>query len=152
MIKPPNLLICIATVFGVGLIKYAPGTIATSVAIPLYMLVSDTSIYIKFTVFVLLFFLGMFSASYYEFYSGQKDPKEITVDEVAAYFFVLMFIPFKLYYVIASFIVFRFFDIYKIYPINEYEKCKGGFAVMLDDLIAAVYTLLLIYVVMNILW
>jgi phosphatidylglycerophosphatase A len=151
MIRPPNLLICIATIFGVGFIKYAPGTIATSIAIPLYMLVADTSIYIKFTVFALLFFAGIFSSSYYEFYSGQKDPGEVTIDEVAAYFFVLMFIPFKLYYVIASFIIFRFFDISKIYPIKEYERLKSGFGVMLDDFIAAVYTLLLIYILVNIL-
>ena len=147
MIRPANLLIYIATVLGMGFIKYAPGTIATAVAIPLYMLVSDTSIYIKFTIFVVLFIVGIFSAGYYEFYSGQKDPAEVTIDELAAYYFVLMFVPFNIFYVITTFILFRAFDISKIYPIKKYENIKGGTGVMLDDLIAAVYTLLAVYLI-----
>jgi phosphatidylglycerophosphatase A len=128
-----------------GFIKYAPCTIATAVAIPLYMIVADTSIYIKFMSFVVLFTVGIFAAGYYEFYSGQKDPGEVTIDEVAAYYFVLMFIPFNFFYVITTFIFFRFFDISKLYPIKKYENIKGGTGIMLDDLIAAVYTLLSTY-------
>lgn len=152
MIKPPNLLIYIATVLGVGFIKYARGTIATLLAIPIYLLVIDTSIYIKFTIFVALFVVGMFAAGYYEFYSGQKDPGEVTIDEVAAYYFVLMFIPFNFYYIASSFIIFRFFDISKVFPIRNYENIKGGIGVMLDDFIAAIYTLLSIYLLVNIIW
>jgi phosphatidylglycerophosphatase A len=146
MIKAPNLLIYLATALGLGFIKYAPGTIASLLAIPIYILMSNTPFYAKFLLFIILFLAGIFSSGYYEFYSGQKDPGEVTIDEVTAYYFVLIFLPLDLYYIIVSFILFRFFDIFKIYPIKKYEKIKGGLGIMLDDLIAAIYTLISIYI------
>jgi phosphatidylglycerophosphatase A len=71
---------------------------------------------------------------------GDKDPSEVVYDEIAAFPIALCLVPFNMVTAIASFFVFRFFDIVKPWPCRRLEHLPGGWGVLLDDLMAGVYT------------
>lgn len=74
----------------------------------------------------------------------EKDPRCVVIDEIAGMFVSFLFIPFKWEYVILGFMLFRFFDILKVYPLKKIEKLTGGFGIVMDDICAAVYTNLIL--------
>lgn len=147
-----NFMILIATGFYSGYSKYAPGTVGTLAAIPILLLTNWFSILGKFFIFLLLFILGIISSEYYESYKEKKDPKEVVIDEIAAYYFILMFIEPTILNILITFFLFRFFDITKIYPINAVERVGGGTGVMLDDMVAALYSIFVFFIIRGILW
>lgn len=147
-----NFLILIATGFYSGYSKYAPGTVGTLAAIPILLLTNWLSILGKFFIFLLLFILGIISSEYYESYKEKKDPKEVVIDEIAAYYFILMFIEPTILNILITFFLFRFFDITKIYPINAVERVGGGTGVMLDDMVAALYSIFVFFIIRGLLW
>ena len=124
------------TFFYIGCIKFAPGTFGTLIAIPLYL------IFLNDLPFISSFII---SISYSKKVFDNIDHKSIIIDEILAFLFILLFFNSNIYQVIFSFLVFRFFDIYKPYPINIIDKnIKSGFGVMLDDLAAAFYCYIVI--------
>lgn len=147
-----NFMILIATGFYSGYSKYAPGTVGTLAAIPILLLTNWLSILGKFFIFLLLFILGIVSSEYYESYKEKKDPKEVVIDEIAAYYFILMFIEPTILNILITFSLFRFFDITKIYPINAVERVGGGTGVMLDDMVAALYSIFVFFIIRGLLW
>lgn len=147
-----NFLILIATGFYSGYSKYAPGTVGTLAAIPILLLTNWLSILGKFFIFLLLFILGIVSSEYYESYKEKKDSKEVVIDEIAAYYFILMFIEPTILNILITFFLFRFFDITKIYPINAVERVGGGTGVMLDDMVAALYSIFVFFIIRGLLW
>ena len=75
----------------------------------------------------------------------KKDPSEVIVDEFLGQSIPLLFIVnFNIYEVLIAFATFRFFDIYKIYPINKMEDLKGSYGVILDDIVAGIYSLIIL--------
>ena len=75
----------------------------------------------------------------------KKDPTEVIVDEFLGQSIPLLFIVnFNIYEVLIAFVTFRFFDIYKIYPINKMEDLKGSYGVILDDIVAGIYSLIIL--------
>jgi phosphatidylglycerophosphatase A len=95
---------------------------------------------ILFLTFLPLFILGILSSDNAEKIMG-KDSRHIVIDEFCAYLLCVLFIPKNTAYLIAGFILFRFFDILKPPPIKNIEEViSGGAGVMLDDILAAVYT------------
>jgi phosphatidylglycerophosphatase A len=139
-------MILAATCLKIGHIKYLKGTFGTIFAIPFFYIFHNTSILVQFFVFLIIFIIGLISSEYYEFFYNKKDPGNIVIDEVAAYFLLLIFIKFNLLNIFLSFILFRFFDIAKVYPANKIEAIKGGAGIMLDDIIAAFYTLFIVLI------
>jgi phosphatidylglycerophosphatase A len=78
---------------------------------------------------------------------GTKDHQEIVIDEVLAMMLVVHFIPPDPKWAIAAFLIFRFFDISKPYPIKKIEKkYKNAFGIMADDIVAAIYSIIIILV------
>jgi phosphatidylglycerophosphatase A len=71
---------------------------------------------------------------------GDKDPGEVVYDEIAAFPIALAIVPFNWMTAVASFFAFRFFDILKPWPCRKLEHLPGGWGVLLDDLMAGVYT------------
>ena len=150
----------IVTMFGVGLIKYFPGTFASAISACIYFILYI----IKINYFILIslnFFLLIYSIwmiNYLEGEFDEIDSKEIVIDEflgqsIPILFFYIIFYEglvsntFFLIIVFLSFIGFRFFDILKPYPINYVDKnMKNGFGVILDDLIAGAFTLIVLYI------
>lgn len=89
--------------------------------------------------------IGVWSADVTENLTGKKDDSRVTIDEVAGYFVAVMFLPAGLYYTIPAFVLCRIFDIMKPPPANGFQSLKGGWGIMIDDLIASVYACLLFH-------
>ncbi len=142
-----NICFLLATGFYTGKVKNAPGTFGTLVAVILMLLTFSFGITVKFFIFIILFVAGIIVSEYYEKYYGLNDPSEVVIDEYASYYMVLMFVPFALIDVLLTFFLFRIFDIAKPYPIRKLENIGGGVGIMLDDIVAALYTLGIYYLV-----
>ena len=160
MIKTINYLF--VTCFGIGSLKYAPGTITSLITtIFLYSLfhiinLSNITILI---ILLIVFIYSFYAVSKYIKYNENKDPKEVVVDE-----FIGQSIPIYLYEVshgaakdlqeaalfyLYIFILFRYFDIKKPFPINFFDrKFKNSFGVIIDDIIAGLYVVLTLIIFM----
>ena len=77
----------------------------------------------------------------------KEDPSEVIIDEFLGQSLPLMFLlKYNIYEVLLAFCAFRFFDIYKIYPINKAERLKGSIGVIVDDIVAGIYSLIIVMV------
>ena len=145
----------IALGFGSGLPPKAPGTFGTLAALPLYALMLAlgccTSVIVG--ICVITFLVGWWAAHVTGKNLGVHDHGAIVVDEIVAMWLVLLFVPggisyseMALWWAVA-FGLFRLFDIWKPWPIRVLDaKVPGGFGVMLDDLLAAVYAIVVMVV------
>ena len=116
----------------------APATFSCSISIVLwYVLLPHKLLYIA--AFALLFALGIIVSNDLAKEWG-KDPRRIVVDEYATILIPLFFTPPRILPLVITFLLFRFFDIVKPFPIKNLENLKGGWGIMLDDLLAALYT------------
>ena len=150
----------IVTMFGVGLIKYFPGTIASLITASIYY-ISYTIKINYFSLILINLFLFVYSVWMINNLEGEFeeiDSKKIVIDEflgqsIPILFFYIIFYEgsvsnsFFFIIVFLSFVGFRFFDILKPYPINHVDKnMKNGLGVILDDLIAGFFTLIVLYI------
>lgn len=132
--------------FGAGLVRPAPGTWGTLVALPLYWIIAPQ----VHELLLLMFIAGLFAAGVWACGRtgralGVPDHGGMVVDEIVAYLLVLYWLPRELPWQAAGFVLFRAFDIVKPPPIRQADRhVKGGFGVMLDDLIAAFYAVLVL--------
>lgn len=129
---------------GAGLSKYAPGTIGTLVAFPIYWLLQSLFDPIALLLIIDIFFIiGIWACGITGKALSAPDHSGMVWDEIVAFLLVLYFTPDHWLWQISAFILFRFFDIVKPQPIKYYErKFHGGVGVMFDDLLAAFFTLL----------
>lgn len=88
--------------------------------------------------------LGIWAASRVERVLGAKDPGVIVIDEVAGMLLSVLTLPRTVPVLLTAFLLFRLFDIWKPFPARESQSFSGGLGVMLDDLIAGVYALVLV--------
>ena len=134
--------------FGSGLAPKAPGTFGTLAAIPLYyLLVMLLPPDLVYTVIVIATLAGIWICEVTGRNLGVADYGGIVWDEIAAFWLVLVFTPNRLSWVIAAFALFRLFDIWKPFPISWFDaKLKNGLGVMLDDSLAAGYTIAILIV------
>ena len=154
MIKTFNYLF--VTCFGIGSLRYAPGTITSLITtIFLFSLFHIVNLSNNIILFVLLlvFIYSFYAVSIYIQHNENKDPKEVVVDE-----FIGQSIPIYLYEISHStakepqeavlfylyiFILFRYFDIKKPFPVNYFDKnFKNSFGVIMDDVFAGFYVVL----------
>ena len=160
MIKTLNYLF--VTCFGIGSFKYAPGTITSLVTtVFLFSLfhIIILSPNIILLILLLVFIYSFYAISYYIKDNNNKDPKEVVVDE-----FIGQSIPIYLYEVshgtikdtqeavlfyLYIFILFRYFDIKKPFPISYFDKkFKNSFGVIIDDVVAGLYVVLTLIIFM----
>ena len=150
MIKKFNLFFC--TLINVGKIKFAPGTIASLITCFLFLLsinIFDILILFFCTIVIFCYSFVAINSSLDSF--DTNDPHEIVVDEVVGQMLPLLAIPIyetlylapKEYYCAAAFLLFRLFDIWNPVPINYVDNnTKGALGIMLDDILAGVYTVI----------
>lgn len=137
--------------FGAGLSPVAPGTVGTLAALPcafvLQFIFGDGGLLLAA---IKLFFSGIWiSSRYCKEHASGDDPKEVVIDEVAAMWLMLSFMPITWTSYLIGFVLFRFFDVLKPWPISLADrKIKGGFGIMLDDILAAIAGLLVLGVIM----
>ena len=129
--------------FGSGLAPKAPGTFGTLVGLPLFWLISDLTFYMQLGIIVLLFIVGIYCCDKTGKMLGVSDHGGIVWDEIVAIMLVLTFTPYQWQWWLIAFLLFRLFDIWKPYPIRQFDaKLKNGFGVMFDDLLAAIYAII----------
>tara|TARA_B100001248_G_C27145648_1_gene346617 strand:+ start:54 stop:551 length:498 start_codon:yes stop_codon:yes gene_type:complete len=151
-----NFPIQLITMFGIGRITKIPGTIASFVTCLFYFLCIIFNVHIKFLLIAFLVIL-VFSIIFINKYSSnftEIDAKEIVIDEFLGQSLPIFLLYYPIQkgdpesawvYLIMCFILFRFFDILKPFPINLVDKkIKNGFGVILDDLLAGVYVIITI--------
>jgi phosphatidylglycerophosphatase A len=128
--------------FGSGLSRFAPGTMGTLAAIPFALLLKRLPDPVFWIVLTGLFLLGVHICNAASRRLGQHDPGGIVWDEMVAYWLTIAFVPVSWPWWLAAFILFRFFDILKPWPIRWIEnRFSGGQGIMLDDIIAALYAI-----------
>ncbi|MBA2689667.1 MAG: phosphatidylglycerophosphatase A [Burkholderiales bacterium] len=131
--------------FGAGLSPKAPGTIGTLVGFPIFWLLDLLPLPFFWPALAVLFIAGVPICEQAGRALGVADHGSIVWDEIVAFVLVLAFTPRSLPWTVGAFAVFRVFDIWKPFPIDRCDRAiKGGFGVMLDDLLAAGYAILLI--------
>jgi phosphatidylglycerophosphatase A len=136
----------VATGCGISLLPVAPGSWASLAALPCAWLIRD-----EFGVAgiagaaAIAFAAGCWAAARIAKASGIYDPGFVVIDEIAAQLLILAATPLDWRWYAAAFLLFRLFDIWKPFPVDWLDRnVKGGFGIMLDDIMAAIYALILI--------
>ena len=158
--KKINVLL--STFFGYGYLTKIPGTVTSAVTTIFIYIAFEILDYkdLKFSIifFILLFFYSFYAVKESESEFENKDPKQIVIDEVLGQAIPLIFIVYlslndhisiavEIYYLL-SFILFRFFDIFKPFPVNYFDKnYKNFFGIIMDDIVAGIYTMIIIYII-----
>jgi phosphatidylglycerophosphatase A len=152
--EPKGLLDYVALAFttcGVGYIPGAPGTYGSAVGVAIYLVVTDAvspsgmsspQVHALLSVALIAYcLLGIWAADRSISLLGNSDPSEAVVDEVMGQLITFCFVPFDIGwpFVLAGFLLFRLFDIWKPYPIRDLEVLPGGLGVCADDIAAGVY-------------
>ena len=131
--------------FGSGLSPYAPGTAGTLAAVPLYLLLSTLNPIVYLLVTLASVMLGVFLCDRTSKALGVHDHAAIVWDEFAGFFITMLFVPVSLTTVILGFCLFRVFDILKPWPASVIDtRMQGGLGVMLDDVVAGIYAMLVL--------
>ena len=141
---------------GVGNSKYAPGTVASFITCLIYIWLYNFQVnilYLILSVF-LIFIFSVYSIDRLKNSFSEIDAKEIVVDEfvgqsipvLTIYNFIeINNLNYFIFYTFISFVLFRIFDIWKPYPIKKIDiKMKNGFGVILDDIVAGIYSVIIL--------
>jgi phosphatidylglycerophosphatase A len=142
-----RVAIAIATAAGAGYSPFAPGTAGSAVAVVLLWLIPfSTAGLVAF--FVAVTVIGTWAAHRAEpLLAAGKDPGAIVIDEVAGMTLSVLTLPLTPAVLIAGFFLFRLFDVVKPPPARGSQKLPGGVGVMIDDLIAGLYALIILSIV-----
>lgn len=128
---------------GAGYAPVAPGTAGSLVALAALWLIPFPPFVLVLTlVFVIL--VGLWASTRAERLLGRKDPSQVVIDEVAGMILSVLTLPRAPMVLLAAFVLFRLFDIVKPFPARQSQNFLGGIGVMLDDLVAGAYTLVLL--------
>jgi phosphatidylglycerophosphatase A len=143
-----RLAIAIATVGGVGYVPFAPGTFGSAAGLLVWWLLGPSA-RVQSAAIVLIFAAGVWSASVCERHFGRTDPGHVVLDEVVGMLITLLLNPVGWGGAFTGFLLFRVADVIKPYPANRLERLHGGFGVMADDAMAAVYSNLALRVLLG---
>jgi phosphatidylglycerophosphatase A len=120
----PGTVGSFVTALAIWLLPFTPGRLAVALAV--------------------VTLIGIWAGSRVERRLGRKDPGVVVIDEVAGMLLSMLFLPRTIPVLVTAFLVFRLFDIWKPFPARESQALTGGMGVMVDDLIAGLYTLILV--------
>ncbi len=138
-----RLALAVATVGGAGRSPVAPGTAGSAVALAILWLVPFAPVaLVAFLLAVTV--AGVWAGDRVERLVGEKDPGVIVVDEVAGMTLSVLTLPRTVPVLLAAFVLFRLFDVVKPFPAGRSQRLPGGWGVMVDDLIAGLYALLVL--------
>ena len=141
--------IIIASGFGSGFSPFAPGTAGALVAVIIwtvlfYVIPFNILLVVTSLLIVLFTAAGIWSADKLESEWG-KDPSKVVVDEMVGVWIALLAVPVgNVWYILFAFLLFRFFDIFKPLGFRKMEQLEGGIGVMADDILAGIYSFLLL--------
>lgn len=145
IISLKNPIHFLAVGFGSGLSPIAPGTCGTVAGIAVYLIFCWLPISYYLIVLAVLTLLGFWFCSVTEKKLKGQDPPSIVWDEIVGYMITMIAVPINWRWIILGFIFFRIFDIWKPWPVSWADnKIHGGFGIMLDDIFAGIYSLVLL--------
>lgn len=144
-----KLPLFISTFFYVGFFPYAPGTAGSIAGFVIYIvLLRLLNPYEYIIICLFIFIAGVYYSSKAEKLMGVKDPPFVVIDEVLGYFVTMMgglWAPFSIVYALVGLGLFRLFDILKPFPVRYIDKkIAGGFGIMLDDVVAAIFSAIIL--------
>ena len=144
------------TLFNVGKIKNASGTVASFITCIFFLFLNNfLSLTIIFFISLVIFFYSLIAINNSTHSFDSKDPQEIVIDEFVGQMIPLLAIPvyetlyptYKLFYIFLAFCIFRFFDILKPFPISYIDRnTKGSLGIMLDDVVAGFFTIIVLMI------
>ena len=139
----------ISSVFFIGYLPLVPGSFGSLAALfPVYLLkTTNSASYFLFTLAVVV--LGLLTCGRMEKLLGKKDPGCIVIDEVAGMLIAFCFIPVNLKTIFLAFLIFRILDTLKPFPAGRLQHLRGSAGVMVDDLIAAIYTNIVLLLILK---
>ncbi|MEZ6126205.1 MAG: phosphatidylglycerophosphatase A [Planctomycetaceae bacterium] len=141
-----RLVLLLAEGLGLGRIRFAPGTWGSLWGVPLGWLLAEASPTTRLMIAGVMFVVGVPLCGRAALLRKTKDPGSVVWDEIAAFPIVYAFVPLssgRLWpLLIAGFVLFRVFDIWKPPPVRHCDRLSGGFGIMIDDSVAAVYACL----------
>lgn len=136
--KKNSLIKIIVTFFYAGEFPFAPGTVGSFVGLLLFLTVFDRP-WLAGVIFMTICVLGFLLGNSAEKIFCKKDPSEVVIDEVAGIFIVFFMIPLDWVVIVVGFILYRILDIFKPFPAKRLERLKGGYGIMLDDILCGIY-------------
>ena len=136
----------VATGFGAGFSPLAPGTAGSLITVIVVYFLSPIPVWIYISGLVFLFVIGVYSGTVVEKERGE-DSSIVVIDEIVGMGISLLFLARDWRFYLVAFVLFRFFDIAKPPPINRSQKLPGGYGIMMDDVLAGFYALILSHVI-----
>ena len=134
--------------FGSGLAPKAPGTFGTLMAVPIYLAIKDLELGAFLTVVSFVIIAGVYICDRSSQLLGVHDHPGIVWDEFAGFLITMIAVPFDWLWLLLGFLLFRFFDIAKPWPIKTIDaKMKGGLGIMMDDVLAGVFAGLCLHLI-----
>lgn len=129
--------------FGAGLSPVAPGTFGTLIAIPIFIGMSHLTLWLYGVVTALLLLAGFWICGRSSMLLGVHDHSGIVWDEIVGFLITMFAAPLSWPWVVAGFVLFRLFDIFKPWPVGWADRrLKGGLGIMMDDVFAGIYALI----------
>lgn len=135
----------VSTVCWVGYVPFAPGTAGSVVGALVYWFLPDLSFHIYLVFLLFLFFVGVWGSNLAEGIFGH-DASKVVIDEFVGFLVAMFALPKTRLILVLGFFLFRGLDIFKPFPLASPQRLRGGWGVMADDLLAGIYTNLLIRV------
>lgn len=135
------ILIFFSTGLLFGYFPFFSGTVGSILGAALFYLL-PVKTHLLSTLILTLF--AVFVSHFSEKYFPEKDPKQIVIDEIAGMMITFILIPKTPLFIFLGFLLFRFFDIVKVYPINKLQKIRGGLGIVADDIMAGIYSLVIL--------
>jgi phosphatidylglycerophosphatase A len=142
-----RLILFLATGLGVGYSPIVPGTTGTLLAIPIFLLLSCIPSPVYEWTIIAFFFLACWVSDKAQSHWGKKDDQRIVIDEIMGFFTAMMWLPKTTLFVALGFVLFRVFDIVKPPPVRRLEQVRGGYGVVLDDVMAGVYANIVLQII-----
>ena len=133
-----SVALALATCAGIGYVPWAPGTFGSLAGLLLWYFVPASPAF-QVGAIVAVFLLGAWAGGLAEDYFRGTDPSHVVLDEVVGMWITLLFNPVGWQGAVIAFLLFRALDVVKPYPADRLEGLHGGFGVMADDAMAAVY-------------
>ena len=132
--------------FYTGYIPIASGTFGSFAALLIYFIPGFEKLFIILPVTLIFLLYGIYVGSKFETVYG-KDPAECTIDEMVGMWISLILLPKTSFIVAITFIIWRVLDIIKPSPARSFERFKGGFGIMIDDVVSSIYTLIIMHLI-----
>jgi len=153
-VRPRLWASLIATFFGIGYLRPGPGTWGSAATVLLWAASAHfipQAVHMPFQIalIVVVVLIGIPAATEVARAKGNKDPQFVVIDEVAGQLIALIAVPIAWKTLLAGFMVFRVFDILKPPPVRQLEKLPAGTGIVLDDVAAGIYALIVMQLLLR---